>query len=61
MKRPNYSNLSVKEQKALQELQSTDDIVITEADKGGAVVILDVEDYIKKRKDSSTTQKITKD
>ena len=61
MKRPNYSNLSVKEQKALQELQSRDDIVITEADKGGAVVILDVEDYMKKRKDSSTTQKITKD
>ena len=47
MKRPNSLNLSVKEQKALQELQSSDDIVITEADKGGAVVILDVEDYIK--------------
>ena len=47
MKRPNYSNLSVKEQKALQELQSRDDIVITDADKGGAVVILGVEDYIK--------------
>ena len=61
MKRPNYSNLSVKEQKALQELQSRDDIVITEADKGGAVEILDVVDYIKRRKDSSTTQKITKD
>ena len=61
MKRPNYSNLSVKEQKALQELQSRDDIVITEADKGGAVEILDVVDYIKRRKDSSATQKITKD
>ena len=46
-KRPNYSNLSVKEQKELQVLQSKDDIVIAEADKGGAVVILDVEDYIK--------------
>ena len=31
-KRPNYSNLSVKEQNALQELQSRDDIVITDAD-----------------------------
>ena len=50
-KRPNYSNLSVKEQKALQELQSRDDIVITETDKNGAVVILD----------SSTTQKTLKD
>ena len=46
-KRPNYSNLSVKEQKALQELLSRDDIVITEVDKGGAVVIFDVEDYVK--------------
>ena len=34
--RPNYSNLSVKEQKALQELQYRDDILITEADKCGA-------------------------
>ena len=47
MKRTNYSKLSVKEQKALQELKHRDDIVITDADKGGAVVILDVEDYIK--------------
>ena len=46
-KRPNYSNLSIKEQKALQELQSREDIVITNADKDGAVVILDVEDCIK--------------
>ena len=36
-KRPNYSNLSVKEQKALQEVQSRDDIVITDADKGGTL------------------------
>ena len=43
----NKQNLSVEEKKALGELQSRDDIVITEADKGGAVVILDVEDYIK--------------
>lgn len=43
----NKQNLSVEEEKALGELQSRDDIVITEADKGGAVVILDVEDYIK--------------
>ena len=43
----NYSHLFVKEQKALQELQSTDDIVITDVDKGGAVVILDVQNYLK--------------
>ena len=46
-KQLNYSNLSVKEQKAFQELKSRDDIVITEADKGGAVVILDIEYYMK--------------
>ena len=42
-----YSNLTIKEKKAMQELQSRDDIVITDADKGGAVAILDVEDYFK--------------
>ena len=42
-----YSNLTIKELKAMQELQSRNDIVITDADKGGAVVILDVEDYVK--------------
>ena len=31
----------------MQELQSRNDIVITDANKGGAVVILDVEDYFK--------------
>ena len=31
----------------MQELQSRNDIVITDTDKGGAVVILDVEDYVK--------------
>ena len=31
----------------MQELQFRKDIAITDADKGGAVVILDVEDYVK--------------
>ena len=43
----------------MQELQSRNDIVIIDADKGGAVVILDVEDYVKKQKDSLTTKKST--
>ena len=47
LKRPKYSNLSEKEQKALEELIVWDDIVITNTDKGGAVVILDVKDYEK--------------
>ena len=42
-----YTNLSKKEQKALEELKHREDIVITNADKVGAVVILDVKDYIK--------------
>ena len=29
-----YSNLSVKQQKTLQKIQSGEDIVITDADKG---------------------------
>ena len=35
------------ERKALQELSKRDDIVKTKADKGGAVVIIDVKDHIK--------------
>ena len=35
-----YLNLTIKERKAMQELQSRKDIVITDTDKGGAVVIL---------------------
>ena len=31
----------------MQELQSRNDMVITDVNKGGAVVILDVEDYVK--------------
>ena len=46
-KRPNYSNLSVKEQKALQELQSKDDIAITDADKDGVIAIIYVEYYMR--------------
>ena len=45
-----YSNLTVKERKAIQELQSRDDIAITNADKGEPVVILDVEEYVKEAK-----------
>ena len=39
-------NLSKKEEDALQNLSKRDDIIITKADKGGAVVIVDVDDYI---------------
>ena len=42
-----YSNLTVKERKAVQQLQSRHDIVITDANEGGAVVVQDVEYYVK--------------
>ena len=45
MKNPK-PNLSKGEQKAMEELAKRKDIIITNADKGGAVVIMDVEKYI---------------
>ena len=39
-------NLTKDERTALKELQTRDDIIITNADKGGAVVIQDVDNYI---------------
>ena len=41
-------NLSNREQKAMEELANRKDIIITNADKGGAVVITDLEKYISK-------------
>ena len=48
IKPPKYWNLSKGEQKALEDLQERDDIVIVNADKEGVVVIMDVTDYMKK-------------
>ena len=42
----NRKNLSKKETKAMEDLSKRDDIVACKADKGGAVVITDVDDYI---------------
>ena len=44
---PGRKNLSKKEEIALENLRSRDDIIVTNADKGGAVVINDVNQYIK--------------
>ena len=41
------SNLTKNETDALQQLNQRDDIIITKAGKGGAVVIIDVDDYIR--------------
>ena len=45
MKNPK-PNLSAGEQKAMEKLAKRKDIIITNADKGGAVVIINVEKYI---------------
>jgi hypothetical protein len=42
----NRKNLSKKEEKAMNDLKNREDIVICKADKGGAVVITDVDDYV---------------
>ena len=39
------SNISNIEQKALKELQTEDSIIIKEADKGGAIIIMDTDHY----------------
>ena len=41
------NNHTKQEKAAMEELKSRDDLVITKADKGGAVVIMDVDDYVK--------------
>ena len=46
VKRNRQNNLSKEERDALSELKRRDDLIITKADKGGAVVIMDVKDYI---------------
>ena len=42
-----YNSLAKRERKTLKELADRNDIIITKADKGGVVVIIDVEDYVK--------------
>ena len=41
------TNLTKQEKLALKELSKRDDVIFCNADKGGAVVIWDVKDYIK--------------
>ena len=41
----NYCNLSKEEQQALKILKNSSDIIIKEADKGGAIVVWGREDY----------------
>ena len=45
--RDKKKNLNKEELKALQNLQKRDDIIIINADKGGAITIMDTDDYVK--------------
>ena len=58
-------NLTREERKALANLQQRKDVVITKADKGGAVVIWDTTDYMKEAylqlNDEKTYRKLDKD
>ena len=47
MKEKPYNNLTKSKRTRMKELSEREDIIITKADKGGAVVIVDVKDYIK--------------
>jgi len=47
-KRPKNGNLNIEEQEALKELKNMNDITITQADKGGKIVVMNKEEYIKK-------------
>ena len=47
MKEKPYNNLTKNERTSMKELSEREDIIITKVDKGGAVVIVNVKDYIK--------------
>ena len=42
-----HPNLDKGEREAIKELSKSEDIIITDADKGGAVAVADMHDYIK--------------
>ena len=47
MNEKRYNNLTKSERTSMKELSEREDIIITKADKDGAVVIADVKDYMK--------------
>ena len=47
MKEKPYNNLTKDERTSMKELSEREDIIITKGDKDGAVIIVDVKDYIK--------------
>ena len=59
------SNVTYKEHTAMEELAKKKDLIITNADKGGAVVIMDTDSYIKESNwqlsDGASYKHITQD
>jgi len=49
--RPPKRNLNPEQPKAIKNLRNNNDIVILKADKGGATIIMNYEDYVSKMKD----------
>ena len=47
MKEKPYNNLTKSERTSMEELSDQEDIIIAKSDKGGAIIIVDVKDYIK--------------
>ena len=47
IKKKSYNNLTKNKRTSMKELSEWEDIIITKADKGDAVVIVGVKDYIK--------------
>ena len=48
--------MKIKDTTAMKELSDHTDIIISQADKGGAVVIMDVKDYINETSRLLTTK-----
>ena len=46
-KKKSYNNVTNGERTALKELLDLNDVVITRADKGGAIIIINMKDYVK--------------
>ncbi|KAJ8034221.1 hypothetical protein HOLleu_20964 [Holothuria leucospilota] len=55
--RPAPGNLSLHERKALHDLKNNNDIVVRQADKGGAITLLDRDAYVRE----ASTQLSNKD
>ena len=56
----NHNNLTPAEKGAIQELKERNDIVIKQADKGSAVVVMDKVDYLEEANKQLTDERFYK-